>query len=50
MPYIYNGGVRLHYHWKPGGPAAGDNLPLLLLHGFMHGATEPGAVQGLSRS
>ena len=35
MPYIPNGGVRRHYHWKPGGPAAGDKPPLLLRHGFM---------------
>lgn len=50
MPYIYNGGVRLHYPLVPGGPAAGDNPPLLLLHGFKQGATEQGAVQGLSRN
>lgn len=50
MPYIPNGGGRLHYPLVLGGSAAGDNPPLLLLHGFLQGATESGAVQGLSRN
>ena len=55
MPYVKNGGVRIHYHIYqvgPAGPGNENNLPLVLMHGFMQSSADwagAGYVTALSR-
>ena len=56
MPYVKNGGVRIHYHVErhvePAGPGNESNPPLVLMHGFMQSSADwaaAGYVNALGR-